>query len=247
MRSWIDFLACSGLALSLPTETGGPELPDLAHPDVAHACAVSSAVAQEPEAASATDDEKSPRNATELFAAFADVEGLEVAFTEAKHNPFLVAPLKFEGRIFYLRGGWLARVVDKPSASTVTITPDELRVTQGESTEVVDLRSNRDLRLYVRSLARVWSGNEPELRKSFEIEFELAEDPRSWTLTLTPKSERLRELMKFLRLDGHGYGVREIEIASPGGERVVTTVQTANAKRVFTDEEKMRWFGIEPD
>ena len=228
MRCWIDFLACLALGTS----------PPVARPQ---------ALPEQEAAAPQVETPASPADAAELCRALARIEGLEAGFDEVKHLAALKRPLKRSGRLYYLRGGWVAQVVEKPSPAIVTITPDELRLTQGGSVDVKDLRSHKEARLFVRSIALVWSGDEEALRETFEIVFRLVEeDRRAWTLALTPKSEQLGKMLTQLVVSGRDFGVRRIEIVAVG-ERTVLDVRDADPERRFSALEKQRWFGIEPD
>lgn len=256
MRCWSGFLALLALPLS-------PPRPPLE--------AATSAPWAEPQA----DLERAgPTTASELLKALSAVAGLEAEFVERKKSPLLAKARTSSGRLYYLRGGYLAQVTLKPRAAQVTITPTELRITEGDRVETLDLRQNADVRLIVRALAQVWTGDEAALRETFEIEFETAapgssgadggdpeddaggsvdegdgsEDPPapSWTMALTPKGERLKALLTSLTLEGRGYVVGRVRRVSTSGAVTVTEISAANPKRRFTDDEKARLFGIEP-
>jgi len=226
MRCWIDCLAC----LALVASPLAPEREDEAQ---------ESAESEAPRA---------PKDASELLGELARIEGLEAAFDEVKHLDMLAKPLRRSGRLYYLRGGWVTQVVEEPSPAIVTITPDELRIAKGGDVDVRDLKSHAEARLFVRSIALVWTGDEPALAQAFAIDFTVDDDDdeRSWSLELTPRSERLGRLLTGLTVAGRDFAVRRIEIEAPG-ERTVLEIRDADPKRRFTDEEKLRWFGIEPD
>lgn len=186
-----------------------------------------------------------PADATALFASFAQMDGLEAAFEEEKHISLLAAPLVSRGRLYFMRPGYLARVVLEPEPVTLTISPDELRFAGQDGSEKIDLRQSDEVRLFVTSLVRVFSGDEAELKESFDIVFMgSATDETTWTLTLTPKKKPLTDMMGELRLLGDGFGVSVIEVREPNGDRSVTRITEADPRRNFTDEEKTRLFGI---
>jgi hypothetical protein len=137
--------------------------------------------------------------------------------------------------------------VEKPDASTLRITPDELRIARRDEVEVIDLRRDERLRTFVTSLVGVFSGDREGLERSFRVEYApSAEDDVHWTLTLAPKREPLDRMMKSLRLFGERAGVLRIEVEEPNGDRTVTTILRADPERRFTDEERERLFGLPP-
>ena len=188
-----------------------------------------------------------PRDAAALFAAFAEMKGMEARFEEEKHLALLAAPLESAGRLHFLAPGYLARVVERPTRSAVRITPTELRVEGEDGVERIDLRQSDDVRVFVTSLVSVFRGDEAALRESYRVTFTPGEDATTWTLTLEPERPPLTKLMKSLTLAGDGRRVRSIEVVEPNGDRTITRIVEADVTRVYTDAEKERLFGIDPD
>jgi hypothetical protein len=206
------------------------------------------APAQGGEAREAWARDARPADAAALFASFARMPGLEVRFTEEKHLALLALPLASTGSLYYLPPGYLARVVETPEASSLTLTPAELRMTDRDGTSVVDLRQNEALRVFVTSLVQVFAGDAPALERAYHVAYEPdPSDAARWTLTLTPRRKALGEMLRSLTLRGAGTGVRAIELVEPGGDRTVTTVVKADPRRSFDAEERARLFGIRGD
>jgi hypothetical protein len=170
--------------------------------------------------------------------------GLEARFEEHKHLALLAAPLTGGGRLYFMPPGHLARVVERPERSVVTISPTELRMSGKDGVESVDLRMNADVRLFVTSLVRVFSGDAAVLEQSYEVRFESA--ATGWTLTLTPRAPPLSEMLAELRLRGSGRAVSELQIREPNGDRTVTRILEADTARRFSAEEQAELFGIPP-
>lgn len=186
-----------------------------------------------------------PGSAAELFAQFAKMPGLEARYAEEKHVGLLTIPLQSSGVLYFMRGGYLARVVQKPRPSLLAITPTQLRMEDDNGVEVVDLRQSPELRLFVTSLARVFAGDRKELSSSYRLEFApQADDKSAWTLTLTPRAKPLTNMVKSLRLRGSGYSVAQIEMHEPNGDHSVMSVASADAEREFSAKEKLELFGL---
>jgi len=196
----------------------------------------------------AEQPDKRPSTAKELFARFAKMEGLEVSFVEKKHIALLAIPLESSGKIYFVRPGYLTRIVEKPTESRLTITPTQLHLKNSREDKVIDLRQNAELRAFVTSLLHVFAGDQEQLEKSYKVLFELdKKDESKWMLSLTPLKKPLTEMLRSLRLEGSGAAVSLIEMHEPSGDKTVTKVLVNNPKRRFTDKEKKSLFGIEAE
>ncbi len=186
-----------------------------------------------------------PKTAQALLERLAKIQGLEAHFVEEKHLALLAIPLKSSGSLYVMRPGHLARIIEKPERSQLTITPDELRMSDREGTEVLDLRQNDEVRVFVTSIMRVFLGDRKNLERSYDMLFELdATDRLAWSLRLTPKKKPLSQMLRTLELRGKGNSIARIELVEPNGDRTVTTIVEADSKRRFSDDEKLRLFGI---
>lgn len=200
------------------------------------------AFAAEPAPAQAVGAVAAPADARALFKAMASLEGLEAKFREEKKLALLRAPLVSEGRLFYLRGGYLARLTEKPSPVTVRITPTALEVNNGAGYEKIDLRGRADIKLFVESFARVLAGDYDTLAALYEMTYDKLSDGR-FRLTLKPKTGTLAQLVSALELEGAGFGVDTIRIRETKGDSAVTHIELVSAKRKFTAEEQNKLFG----
>jgi Outer membrane lipoprotein carrier protein LolA-like len=208
----------------------------------AHCVLPSSARAQESAPALSA---KAPADAQALLRKMAEIPGLEAKFREEKKLALLKAPLVSEGRLFYKRGGYLARITEKPSPSTVRITPSALEVNNGDGFQRIDLRGRADIKLFVESFARVLAGDYAALSSLYTISFKPGSAPAErWTLTLVPKAGSLVHLVKSLELEGTGYAVQVIRVNETKGDSAATYVELVSAARSYTSDENQRLFGV---
>jgi hypothetical protein len=185
-----------------------------------------------------------PADARALFSAFAAMPGLEARFEEAKHLTLLAAPLRTRGTLYFMPPGTLSRVIEEPERTVVTISPTHVRMSGKDGVETIDLRVNADVRLFVTSLVRVFSGDEAALERSYTMDF--TPGPEGWTLALTPREPPLSEMLADLVLRGTGPAVTELVLREPNGDRTVTRILEADTARRFTEEEQASLFGILP-
>jgi Outer membrane lipoprotein carrier protein LolA-like len=219
MRLWISSLFAVGLTLA-GVSLGAAEPPP-AHPTAS-----------------------APKDARGLFTAMASIPGLEAKFREEKKLALLRAPLVSEGRLYYKRGGYLARVTEKPSPASVRITPSTLEVNNGSGFQQVDLTGRADIKLFVESFARVLAGDYEALASVYEINFQsLPGEAARWRLSLVPKIGNLVHLVKSLELEGTGFGVELIRVNETKGDSTTTRVELVSAARSYSAEEQQRYFG----
>ncbi len=191
-----------------------------------------------------------PQNAGELFSRMATLSGLEATFVETKKVALLKLPLRSNGTLYYMRPGHLLRQVNAPKPSRVLITPERLELEDAQGTRTMDLRARPDVKLFVESFIKVLAGDQAALEKVFDIRFaRVAKPPETapkadWTLTLTPKTTPLNQLVSKLSLTGKGYAVERIEVLETKGDSAVTELTVKTIGRNFSDEEKRTLFGI---
>ena len=171
----------------------------------------------------------------------AKLEGLEAKFVERKKLALLKAPLVSEGTIYYTKGGYMARHVEKPAKSKVRISPTKLEVIDDGGHQHVDLRSRPDIKTFVESFVHVVAGNYDALASIYAMRF----TPGSaWLLTLTPKKDTLKKLVARLEIRGEGYGVQSIKVLESGGDSTEIALSDVDPKRTFTADERQSLFGI---
>jgi outer membrane lipoprotein-sorting protein len=184
-----------------------------------------------------------PTDARSLLAKMSTVSGLEARFVEKKKLALLKAPLVSEGRIYYTRGGYMARVVEKPIASTVRIGPTKLQVIDDAGKKDVDLRSRPDIKTFVESFVHVVAGDYDALAKVYKLSF-ASEGDDAWLLTLEPTSETLSKLVTKLEVRGKGFAPHTIRVLEAAGDSTEIALHSVDPEREFTAEERERLFGL---
>jgi hypothetical protein len=191
------------------------------------------------------DFPEQPTDARTLLRALASVEGLEARFVEHKKLALLRAPLRSEGRLYFMRPGHLARIVDSPATSVVRIGPDSLEVEDGAGTQQFDLRSRPDIKMFVESFVHVVAGNHEALASTYELGFEAPKGPDgTWLLTLEPARKPLSDLVERLEIRGRGYEVATIRVLETRGDFTEITLESVDPRRRFSAEDRRRLFGL---
>ena len=187
-----------------------------------------------------------PTDARTLLAMLASVEGLEARFVEHKKLALLRAPLRSEGRIYFMRPGHLARIVETPSASSVRIGPSSLDVKDASGEQRFDLRSRPDIKMFVESFVHVVAGNYDALASTYALSFRAPTDADGdWLLTLTPRRKPLSELVARLEISGRGFAVDTVRVIETRGDSTEITLEAVDHQRRFSADEQRRLFGLQ--
>ena len=191
-----------------------------------------------------------PKDLADLFTQFRAMRGMSASYAEEKHLSLLAVPLTSSGRLHYMTDadgthGRLVRVVEKPEPSKLSVTEQELRVTDKRGTQVIDLRQSDRVRLFVTSLMQVFRGDHKSLRHHYDVRYAPdPQQPRAWRLDLTPKRAPLDKILAKLALHGEGPAVTRIVLLEPSGDRTVTKVVKVDPARTFSAQEQLEIFGV---
>lgn len=182
-----------------------------------------------------------------LLNALHELPGIEAQFKEEKHLQLLALPLESEGVLYFHKDGYLLRTIEKPTASSIRITPKTVTIEEGGKTQRIDLSSHQEIGHMVQSFLWILAGDVTALRAHFRLAFECEDPtqktPEQWTLTLHPTHEKVRKLLQKIVVRGSGVTVRELRIEEQGGDVTHTQILRVNTQRSFSKEESRALFG----
>ena len=178
-----------------------------------------------------------------LLDAFSKMPGLEAGFVEDKEMSLLAAPLRSEGRLYFMPKGYLLRRVSSPSVSSVLVTPSTLKINEGDTVQTLDLSERPEAKLLVGSFVSLLAGDRVALEQAYTLDYTKLPAKR-WSLVLRPKDDTLKQLVASVRIGGEGLRVSSIIVHDKNGDKTTTTIIDADPNRAFTDSEKTRLFGI---
>lgn len=197
---------------------------------------------------SAARDEQelsAPESASELLAAFSQMPGLEARFTEEKHIGMLAAPLESSGVLYFDHEGYMLRRVLEPQAMDVLLTPGMLRLSEAGQSEVIDFSTRPDIARFVTAFMWLLRGDEPALEAAYEIGFQLGAAEEEWVMTLTPRDQELRYIIREIEIRGRGFYVHELRVLEGSGDETITRIRDANPERRYSEQEARELFGAQ--
>jgi outer membrane lipoprotein-sorting protein len=139
-------------------------------------------------------------------------------FREVKQLQILEHTLVTTGRLKFIPPDTLIREEDGESRMSYWIQGDQVSIHQGEQQlRRLDLGSTPELAAFATSLRALLAGDREALLQQFELQ--LSGERDAWLLQLTPRSERLTQILERLVLKGDRHGIRTVETVERGGNR----------------------------
>lgn len=157
---------------------------------------------------------------TDPVLAHVRLERMSCTFTEEKHVALLARPLKSNGTIVFDRTKGISRTTLAPKKQQVVLTPTTLRIKSGGHTEEVPLDKSKDLRAFATVFPTLLRGDRKELEAAFELG--AYSDADWWAVTLTPRANSLKKLVKQVTVVGHKSELVSLQIIEASGDTTET-------------------------
>ncbi|HET6430637.1 LolA-related protein [Dyella sp.] len=172
-----------------------------------------------PLVASASAPEGDPSAA--LIASLGRPAPARTAFAEARFMKLLDKPLMVSGELAWLGGDRLQRRVDAPRAESFTIAGGTVtQQREGKRPRSFSLRHAPQLQGLLDSFVALLSGDASRLAEAFLIE-RSGDAPAAWTLTLTPRDERVARTVSSIRIEGRGDEPRCMVMQEADGDAAI--------------------------
>ena len=134
----------------------------------------------------------------------------QVGFKEERHNPIFEEPMLLTGRLEYLAGGILRKVIETPFEEDILIQADHVVVARDGKTRKLALNRSRTLKTILGAIESILSGDSDELEAAFHCELSGTED--AWALQMTPISRSVAKRISKLEVQGDNHTVTSIRI-----------------------------------
>lgn len=180
----------------------------------------------------------------------ARIQGLHCTYREEKRIALLTTPMVSEGTIDYARGATpgaarMARRTTRPSRQVVLIDGGELRMSDGRSTQRIDLASQPVVRSFVDSFLQLLVGDRAALERTYTIAIETPGEGR-WALLLRPRAAPLTQFLREIRFEGRGDAMERMVMTEVSGDTTTTTFAEVDAARRYGDAEARTVFSLTP-
>lgn len=186
-----------------------------------------------------------PAELPALLARFRAVRGLSARFREEKFIALLEDPLVSEGVLHFAPPARIARLVERPAASSMVLDGDELRLTDARGTQRIDLQRMPVVRAFVDAFRAVLAGDGAALERSFRTRLRREPDG-NWTLGLSPRVRAVARAIRWVELSGRDVRIARLRIIEVSGDESRTVFTDVDAARTYSAADAQRIFGARP-
>jgi hypothetical protein len=165
----------------------------------------------------------------DLMTALAARGSADATFTEHRYVPVLDAPVQSSGTLRFVAPDRLEKHTLQPRAESLVLAGDQLMLVQGPRTRRLALTDLPDGGLAINSLRGTMAGDLAALRRGWNVT--LFGERRIWTLSLTPLSAAVAQVIETVLIQGQQDQIDRIEIRQADGVRSVMQIKPAAADR----------------
>ncbi|MDP1899796.1 MAG: LolA-related protein [Rubrivivax sp.] len=162
-------------------------------------------------------------NLPELMDLLAQRRSGEAHFTEERFVQGLDKPLASSGQISFTAPNRFARTTLKPRLESMTVEGASVTVERAGRARQFSLDAVPEMGAIITAVRGTLTGNADALRESFVPA--VIGNAAAWTLTLTPREQRLLSVIKQMRIDGRQSEMRRVEVQLADGDRSVMTIE----------------------
>lgn len=155
---------------------------------------------------------------TELMAGLRSVKSASGQFTERKTLHLVSQPLVSSGTLLYVAPDQVQKITVSPQWERLSLDGDMLTITgggQGQS-RTLSLESYPQVAAFVEGVRATLAGDQSALEHYYIVQ--LAGTPANWQLLLAPREEKLRKLVRWIRIWGDQDKIRTVETEEGDGD-----------------------------
>lgn len=162
-----------------------------------------------------------------LMRLLAAVPSATETFVESKRSAMLSAPLVSKGRLVYARPDRLEKHVLSPYEENTVIAGGAVSIENRtlKQKRSFALASSSAVTALVEGLRATLAGDAPALERHYAVRPDGTLD--AWTLTLTPRDEKLTGLLMQIRISGARERLKRIEVEERSGDASVMLIGPA--------------------
>jgi outer membrane lipoprotein-sorting protein len=164
----------------------------------------------------------------QLMQGLAQARSGHAVFTEKKFIAMLDKPVESSGELFYRAPDRLEKRTLKPKPESMILDGDTIVIERGRQKHTLQLQDYPELAAVIYSIRGTLAGDRKALERSYRLILE--GDVEQWTLQLLPVDEKMRTLIKRIRITGVRYELRSIEINRADGDSSLMVIEKPAAR-----------------
>lgn len=159
-----------------------------------------------------------------LMLDLAQVRVAKARFVERRYLSMLKEPLQYSGMLTYIAPDRLEKSTLRPKPESIVVDGDRLTIEgdNGRQRRILMLPAHPEIGAFVESIRATLAGDLLTLSRFYQVTLEGS--PEEWQLRLEPTDEKMRGMVKSIRIDGSGRSIRGVEILEADGDRSVMTI-----------------------
>ena len=160
-----------------------------------------------------------PWDLPQLMGELARVKSASAQFVERKTVRVLDAPLVSSGTLLYVAPDQVEKITVLPERERLAISGNKLTIESGsgDRPRTLSLSNAPEIAAFVEGVRATLAGDLPALERIYRVE--LAGSSTSWRLSLTPRAEKLAQLVRLIRISGSGGKITAVETDEADGDR----------------------------
>jgi len=159
----------------------------------------------------------------QLMQSLAKIRADRATFSEKKFIAILDRPVETSGELVYTAPDHLEKRTLKPKPESMILHQGVLVIERGRQKHRLQLQDYPELAAFIDSIRGTLAGDRKALERSFQLSLDGTAE--QWTLYLHPTNEKVRAVVKNIRIVGARDALRSIEIAQADGDRSLMLIE----------------------
>jgi hypothetical protein len=165
----------------------------------------------------------------QLMASLAKAPSGRATFVETKRIAMLDKPVESSGELLFVPPDRLEKRTLKPKPESMVVDGDELSIERGGRTYHLRLRAYPEIGAFIDSIRGTLSGNRLVLERDFRLA--LSGSATAWTLQLFPFDEKMKAVVRRVRITGSEGQVGSVEIDQADGDSSMMVIEKPASPR----------------
>jgi outer membrane lipoprotein-sorting protein len=165
----------------------------------------------------------------QLMASLAKSPPGRATFVETKHIAMLDKPVESSGELLFVPPDRLEKRTLKPKPESMVVDGDELSIERGGRSYRLRLRAYPEIGAFIDSIRGTLSGNRQVLERDFRLA--LSGTAAAWTLQLFPFDEKMKAVVRRIRITGSEGQVASVEIDQADGDSSLMVIEKPASPR----------------
>ena len=159
----------------------------------------------------------------QLMQTLAETKPSRATFTEKKQIALLDQPVESSGELFFTAPDYLEKRTLLPKPETLIVNGQKILIERGSKTYYFTLQNLPELAAFINSIRGTLAGDLKSLKRDFQLHLEGGTD--KWSLQLTPTNEKMKTLLRHIRIAGFNNQIQNIEILQTDGDSAVMSIK----------------------